>query len=471
MEQVIQILENSQLDENHPLVVGVSGGADSIALMHLLSKSAHSVIVAHLNHQLRKESGEDAYFVQQVAKGMNLSIVVSSADVKTHAAQHKLSLEEAARNLRYQFLFGVAEKHQAQAVLVAHTADDQVETILMHLLRGAGMDGLRGMDIIQHAHSWHPYIPLIRPLLHIWREEIETYCQANDLAPIEDPSNMDITFFRNRLRHELIPLLKTYNPQIKDLLWRTATTIRGESEVIQSMAEIAWKYSVTTFNSDYVQFDLSKFKIQSIAIQRRLARKALSELNQSLRDIGYDAVKRLLHFVDVPTTSKRLELIANFNALLEENSLFIYQQENLLPTSLWPQYKGMPITISQNTPIQLDQDWQIVIQGIQLDANTWAKIKNNQDQNQAWLNIPAHTHLHLRNPQEGEKFKPMGMKGQKTKLSDFFINEKIPERARKQWPILCTPTEIIWVCGLRIAEPYRINEQSEHTVFIKIGKQ
>ena len=133
-------------------------------------------------------------------------------------------MEEAAREARYAFLFAAAEAQGAEIVLVAHTADDQAETVLMHLLRGAGLDGLRGMAAYASTHPWHQSIPLVRPMLKVWREEVESYCQANGLTPRDDSSNQDITFYRNRLRHELLPSLQSYNPEIKDALLRLSKT-------------------------------------------------------------------------------------------------------------------------------------------------------------------------------------------------------------------------------------------------------
>ena len=160
--------------------------------------------------------------MRKLAEEMKLPFVSESADVRGYAEEHKLSLEEAARMLRYRFLFAQARAHRAGAVAVGHTADDQVETILMHFLRGAGLAGLKGMAGRTLLPEFDREIPLVRPILHLWRHETEAYCREHDLQPVHDPSNTDETYFRNRLRHSLIPELEKYNPRFKETLLRTA---------------------------------------------------------------------------------------------------------------------------------------------------------------------------------------------------------------------------------------------------------
>ena len=209
------------------MVIGCSGGPDSLCLLHLLLELAAkldlTLTVAHLNHQLRPEQAlEDERFVRSISKRWELPLFVETQDIAKIAKARKQSIEEAARQTRYNFLGRVATTVGAQKIAVGHHADDQTETILMHLLRGTGLDGLRGMlprtrlplfslkDLDISARD----VRLIRPLLEISRAEIEAYCHEHQLSPRQDSSNQDTTFFRNRLRHELIPILESYNPNI-----------------------------------------------------------------------------------------------------------------------------------------------------------------------------------------------------------------------------------------------------------------
>jgi len=202
------------------VVTGVSGGPDSLCLMDLLHKLGYRVIVAHLDHRLRPESEDEAQRVKKMAAESGLPFVRESKDIETFSRQRGLSLEEGARLARYQFLFREAEKIRAAAVMVGHTADDQVETVLMHLLRGAGLPGLTGMSHRSLPNAWSEKIPLLRPLLGVWREAIWEYLNDQGLNPSLDPSNLDERIFRNRLRHELIPYLETFNPRLRQSIWR-----------------------------------------------------------------------------------------------------------------------------------------------------------------------------------------------------------------------------------------------------------
>ncbi|MFH2040471.1 MAG: tRNA lysidine(34) synthetase TilS, partial [Chloroflexota bacterium] len=195
-----------------PILVGVSGGPDSLCLLDVLVKAKRPVIVAHFNHLLRPESDQEAEHVKHMAQHYGLPFVTGSQDVKAFASKNGFSLEEAARKLRYRFLFAQAHKLGAMVIAVAHQADDQVETVLMHFLRGAGLNGLKGMIPVTLLPEFDPEIRLIRPLLRTWRKDIEAYCETHKLDTVEDLTNLDQTYFRNRLRHSLIPTMETYNP-------------------------------------------------------------------------------------------------------------------------------------------------------------------------------------------------------------------------------------------------------------------
>ena len=201
-----------------------------------------------------------------------------SEDIAAYAKENGLSVEEAARKRRYPFLYNVAEKHQAQAVAVGHNADDQAETVLMHLLRGAGLDGLSGMRMRSYNADWNEQIPLVRPLLQTWREEILAYCEEHELEPLIDSSNTDTVYFRNRLRHELLPNLETYNPQIKPQLWRMADTLAGDREIVEQHINAVWDKVLVEDSQDCLTFNRQTFLEKGQGVQRRLLRRALNQL-------------------------------------------------------------------------------------------------------------------------------------------------------------------------------------------------
>ena len=284
------------LDPARPVLAGVSGGPDSLCLLDILHAAGYRVIVAHFNHQLRPEASQEAESVSARAGSLGLSFETDSADVRAYAEAHGLSLEEAARLLRYQFLFAAARQHAAQAVAVGHTADDQVETVLMHFLRGAGLAGLKGMEYRMLLPLFDRQIPLVRPLLSLWRADTEAYCREHALEPHYDASNADQAFFRNRLRHALLPELEKYNPRFKESVWHTAQALQGDYSALQEILEAAWKSVVLDTGKDWVAFDQAGLAALSSGMRRNLIRRAAESLRPDSRDFGFAALKRAADF-------------------------------------------------------------------------------------------------------------------------------------------------------------------------------
>jgi len=234
------------------VVVAVSGGADSVCLLHLLARCQEKLDiklhVAHLNHQLRgAESEADARYVVDLADCLDVPCTMAERDVAAYKAERGCSTEEAARELRYDFLAEVADDVGASRVAIGHTRDDQVETILMHILRGAGTSGLRGLEPCSPipCRSYQPsaishQIMAIRPLLDVTREETMHYCREHHLEPRIDSSNLSLSFLRNRLRLELLPLLREYNPNVDQALLRLAEIARDDIAFIEQQALQLW---------------------------------------------------------------------------------------------------------------------------------------------------------------------------------------------------------------------------------------
>ena len=287
--------KNELLASQDHVVIGCSGGPDSLCLLHLLREAAPqfelTLTVAHLNHQLRAEQSlADERFVRASAERWGLPIFVESQDVAKIAKARKQSIEEAARQIRYAFLGRIAAEVGAQKITVGHHADDQTETILMHLLRGSGLEGLRGMmpcsplphrSLNDTAKSGGD-VRLIRPLLEISRPEIEAYCREHQLTPRQDSSNQDTTFFRNRLRHELMPILERYNPKIGVSLQKLAKIVQAELELGQGQKQQAWQTVVKEETATWLSFDLDQWLALPLALKRAVLRRAI----QTLRPMG-----------------------------------------------------------------------------------------------------------------------------------------------------------------------------------------
>jgi len=280
------------------VVVGVSGGADSVCLLRILvslRESLHiTVHVAHLNHLLRgAESEGDARYVSRLAKKLGLMATIESRDVSAYQTAHRLSLEDAARQVRYRFFAEMAEMVKADRVAVGHTADDQTETILMHLVRGAGPTGLLGMrPLTMWTSPGVAGLTVIRPLLAVNREETRAYCREHRLVPREDSSNLSLSTFRNRIRQELVPLLQAYNPRIGEALVRTSDTLATEQAFLEECVSEVWP-KVAGEEDGAIVLDRASVVSLHPALQRHLLRRVTREVLGDLEDIELKHIEQM----------------------------------------------------------------------------------------------------------------------------------------------------------------------------------
>jgi tRNA(Ile)-lysidine synthase len=462
---------NCRLDRQGVTLVAVSGGPDSLCLLRLLHQLDYPLIVAHLDHGLRPESAAEATRVQQIAESLGVRYVWERQDVQHYADQHRLSIEEAARNVRYRFLFEQAEKLKAQAVAVGHTADDQVETVLMHLLRGAGVSGLRGMSYYSLPNPWSQEIPLVRPLLGVWREEILEYLKRQGLQPNLDASNLDRRYYRNRLRHELIPHLEALNPGARRRIWITAALLRDEDEMLERLVETAWGRCCLVEGKDALAFDLSALRSQPIGMQRRLMRRAIAQLRPGLRNIDFEDVERALNFLTEPARSGQTDLTANLRLELEGQRLWIADWQAELKDANWPQLSpGETLDLAVPGDTHLSGGWRFSAETLLFDEVVLAQAQANADPYQAWLDLERLARpLTVRTRRPGDRFRPLGMHGRSLKLSDFMVNVRLPRQAREGWPLLTAGEEIVWVPGYRIAEPARVGKHTRHIVRVNLS--
>ena len=471
LSQLAKTLQYYRIDFYIPIIIGVSGGADSLCLLDCLNRLGYPLIIAHLDHGLRPESGADAREVRKVADQFRIPFILGEKSVPEYAQEQNLSIEAAAREVRYRFLFQQAEIHQAQAVAVAHNADDQVETVLMHLLRGTGLDGLTGMAYRTLPNPWSDSIPLLRPLLGIWRQEIDTYCQARGLDPALDHSNLDTTFFRNRLRHDLIPELEAYIPGIRRRLWQTADLLSADRALLETLTGEIWSTVIVDTGGGYMTFDLPTFNLQSLGLQRRLMRKVVSQLRPAARDIDFALVQRVLDFAAQPTATKQADIGLGMRVSLEGEKLLISTWEADLPTSQWPQLT-VDSVLSIPGELDLGDGWFLRAEIPNSCEVAFTEARENCDPYQAWIDLgDRQPRLKVHSRQPGDRFQPFGMGGKSIKLSDFMINLKIPQRARGGWPLVCLGDDIVWVPGFRLADSYRLTRETRQAVFLSIKRK
>ena len=462
--------EQCGLVKDRHVIAGVSGGPDSLCLLGILRDAGYRVIVAHFNHKLRLESDVDANAVEKAASGMNFASVIESGDVREYASQEKISLEDAARKMRYRFLMAQAKKFNAQAVAVGHTAEDQAETVLMHLLRGAGLAGLKGMPYRTVLPMFDPNIPVVRPLLDVWREETVVYCATRGLRPQHDASNHSLDFFRNRVRNLLIPSLETYNPRIKDVLLRTSRTLASDYELISGLVDEAWQAGVVHETMNYVSFDVSSITKQPLGLQRHLLRRAIELIHPDGFDVDFAMLERATTFIAAGKGS-RMDLNGGLHLVREGYLVYVLSGSVTLPVERWPQMPVDSQTISLKIPcsITLSAGWKLTCE--RWDRPTLAKEQAHANDNpyQVWVDANGISDaLELRARQDGDRFEPLGMEGHEMKISDFFINNKLPQRARDRFPLLCMGEKVIWVPGYRPSHSFRLTEGTRQALYFSM---
>ena len=437
--------KHNLLSPGQLLVVGVSGGPDSLTLLHLLTRLRDEydlkLRVAHLHHGLRPEAEADAEFVIRAAAEWNVPCTVERTDVAAIAREKRLSIEEAGRLCRYTFFARLAP-----SVAIAHTADDQAETVLMHLLRGAGLAGLRGMLPKSTLEIGERRLEILRPLLDVTRDEIEDYVIAHALEPRRDPTNADTRFFRNRLRQELLPVLETYNPNIRAILRRTAEIAAGDYELVRSLIERVWPDAVVAVSDTAITFDLTLWRTHPLPLRRALLRVAVQHLRPGLRDVDFTPVETALEWAQTSQSGHTADLLGGLCLTIVSDMLILGE---------WEKDRGPALASRATLAIPgptLFGDWQFTTEVVA--ASGAAAITTDPDRWTAYV-PESFTPLIVRARRPGDRFQPFGMDGHTVKLSDFMINHKIPVTDRKRWPLLVGGDTVLWVCGYRVSERVR----------------
>lgn len=466
------LLEACTLSFADRIVVGVSGGPDSICLLDLLARLDMSLVAATLDHGLRPESREETEHVRRFAASLGVEVVIGQRDVPAYAAETGCSLEQAARELRYRFLFQVAADRQASAVAVGHTADDQAETVIMNLLRGAGLRGLTGMRPRVILETFSSDRPLVRPLLAVWRTEVEAYCRAHNLPTLKDPSNEDLAFTRNRVRHELIPILERYNPQVRQALWRLSEAAAGE----RALADVAFidlqRELVERQGEGWTGLAFGGLRTLPPLIGRTVLHRVLSGLQKEAGPVDFNAAARAWAYVQGAAGAGPLDLGGGLHVRKEEGRVWVYRQGVALPFGSWPQLlapDGQPLGVPGS--VELAEGWQLSATPA-LPASGVAEVLGRPvPQNRAWLDASSLTApLTVRGRKRGDVLHPLGLDGKRQKLSDFMINEKIPRRARDRWPLVVCGGEIVWVAGRRLAHPFRLKNDTRDAVLLRLHR-
>lgn len=452
VQQTIQ--DFHMVDSGQTVLLAVSGGADSVAMLHafamLRDRLPMQLIVAHLNHGMRPDAAEDALFVETMVRHMGIPCVCEAVDVPAYQRQHRLSPEDAARRLRYGYLRATATQWRADHIAVAHTADDQAETVVMRLLRGAGLRGLAGIPPKRGT--------IIRPLIRVQRRDIVAFLQKYHIVFRDDPSNQQRHYLRNRLRLDLMPHLRgQYNPRLTEILSTTALLLAEDETTLQALARQHLETARLPGQSAQIALRIDRLTPLPVGLQRRILRQALSEVSDQLDDIGAKHIAAILHLLRTEAGSRRVSLP---HQLLVERRYEILLMQRHSPS----------LSVAIDEPLPIPGRCEMHALGFTLLSDFLPVLVAEPlpQGDEAWFDATAvGLELHLRTRRHGDRFQPLGSPHAK-KLKDFLIAAKMPRAERDRLPLVVTPHGIAWVVGMRMAEWAKVNPATPKILRLRV---
>lgn len=465
LSKVRKTIETKELLRDGDRVLAcVSGGPDSMALLHILAELRNQyeieIFVAHLNHMLRGRAADaDADFVKTAADNLGLTSVIEKNDIKKFAKSHKLSLEEAAREARYDFYRRAAEKVNAAKIATGHTLDDQAETVLMRLLKGSGSLGLSGIPYKRRfGDLW-----IVRPLLDVTRKEIEKYLKNNRIPSRRDASNLQTLYFRNKIRNVLIPILeKDFNPNIKETLSSTASVLSDESSYLADIASKKLKRMsrITKFGTELRSKD---FRREHAALQRLIVRRIIAGLKGDLKSITYRHWQGIDFILD-GTEQKSVNLPGGIKVIKSGQRIVFTTRRD---------HRDGAGRLKKKAILRVPGEAILPESGVKIKAEivkSRPDFKKKKDKNIEYVNGDlVKGHLTIRTRRNGDRIKPLGM-GSYKKLHDVFVDEKIPCERRDMVPVIVSGNRVVWVAGLKLSDEFKIDEGTKRILKLSAAK-
>jgi len=458
---VLRFAREHDLFAQKRVVLAVSGGPDSAALLliltHLRQRLDLELWVAHFDHGLRALSQREAerIFVSRLAEELGLPFLFGRGDTRAHARRHHLSLEEAARTLRYAFLAREAERLGAVVVSTGHTAGDQVETVLMHIIRGSGLNGIAGM---QPRAPWpfpkHAELALVRPLLSLSRRQTERYCREEGLSPCLDATNLLLEPLRNRVRHELLPLLRRYNPRVDQALLRLADAAGADAAYLDETANLFWQ-ALAQRSRRSVEFSRLELATLSPALRSRLLLASAQHLLGGTPQIE-TAHLRAMQAALAGHRNRRLSLPGGLAFAAQGESVRITRGEE-------PAVGPIP-----ETPLAVPGRTKVTGWRIDADIVPGEVAGTTDDPYEAFLDLDAlGSTLSVRSRRPGDRLRPLGLGGEK-KLQDILVDAKVPQDQRDGVPLVCATWGIAWVAGHRLDERARTRPDTRSVLHLRL---
>ncbi len=449
------ITKYGMLKSGDTVLIAVSGGPDSVCLLsilHVLSEELGLTLhVAHLDHRFRgRESADEALFVAKTAKETGIAATVEQFDVPAFCRERGLSAQAGAREVRYGFLNRVAEKVNASRIALGHTASDQAETLIMRLLRGAGLPGLSAIPPVRAN--------IIRPLIEVTREEVMEYLRAQGLEFVTDPSNVKSLYTRNRVRSDIMPVLRVFNPRIVETLASEAAILRDENEMVEAyLAKVS--PGIVLHKKDGIGIKRDTFNALLPALKRRILRMAVSAVGSDLNELSYGQIEDAIRFMTAAQTGRAMDLPSGHIVEREYDTFF------LRPAAGRPEFHA-----------ELSVPGITMIPEVSLEAEAWLfdGPAETDDENYCWqaafdydkIGLP----LVIRNRKPGDRFCPSGMGGKSKKLQDYFVDQKVPRRRRDTVPVLASKEHVMWVVGMRTDERFLSGAGTKRVLAVGVRK-
>ena len=480
LNQVEQTVHDFELIKpGMSILCAVSGGPDSTCLLvvchYIRQKYNLKLAIGHVHHGLReKEADKDAIFVENLANMMNIPYYIDHVNVIEYKKENKLCLEEAARDLRYNALKKMCKKNGHHAIALGHNSDDTAEQILMNLLRGTGPQGLTGItpkrniEPTKSNKSQNTSIQIIRPLIHQSRKNIICFLKDLNLSYVIDNSNQDTHFLRNRIRHSLLPILKSYNPNIKASLNRLADIQRTDHNWLETFSSSIFKTAIHKIDDENIILNQQILSENHLAVVRTLLRNAIFHVKGNLRRITHDHIKTLSKWVFLTNKSRYMYLPDNIYVKYDGKKIHFTKNLSKIKKKSFPKFlfciknTGKLLISERNMILDIDLISRDLVNITNESKNDPLIFKNNAYFDADVISFP----LFVRNIEQGDRFQPLGMKGHQ-KLKKFFSSQKIPVPERARTAVLVSNEKIIWVIGYRISQFAAITPKTKHVLTCK----
>ncbi len=458
------IQKHNMLEPGQKVVVGVSGGADSMALIHLLGQIRDqiplSLVVVHINHGIRgKAAEEDAAFVENFARAWDLKCFIKEAQVPRLAREWGVSEEEAGRKVRYDFFEEVRRQVGGHRIALAHHRDDQAETILHNIIRGTGLGGLSGIKPVRDGL-------IIRPLLQVSRQEIENYCHIHGIEYRDDHTNEEVIYTRNRIRHRLIPMIEEhFNPNFSETIVRMGDLLRDDEEFLLHYSQEAFS-QIAHQGQGEIKISLSGFNRYPRAVQGRIIRRGLELLKKNLMGMEQIHIESVVDLAQALKVGSTLDLPEGIKAWKDYEYLVLSMEkaQGVLPDFQY-ELKVPGRVFIPEIGVEISAEYLVASPEDFMD-NTNVLDRSNRC---IYIDVDAiKGGLCVRNRRSGDRFKPLGLGGTK-KLKDFFIDNKIPRHKRDSIPLVLDRDNIIWVAGYQMNDDYKITRQTKRLLKLKIN--